>query len=225
MAKLFGGITGRPSGKVGNVIYGAARTRRGKSATARATFSPSNPNTPAQQDQRNRMRTLSQVASRWNPTRGRSQWNVIEGNLPVYQSILRLLFQASDAQGNLSTPRPVSLGPTPGLRDLQVTSGGGRGVLLLTWTAHSGDGALLTDVVQFFYTPIETRERTLVQSGYIGTGVTRGDDEATVSTLAPGAEFLVGLWVSPAASANPSDNSFPRDSGSEVQWIRGNTDT
>ena len=225
MAKLFGGITGRPSGKIGNVIYGAARTRRGKSATARATFSPSNPNTPAQQAQRNRMRSLSQTAKRWNPTRGRAQWNAIEGNLPVYQSILRMLMQASNAQGDLSIPRPVSLGPTPALRNLQIVSGGGSGVLLLTWTAHTGDGALLTGAVQIFYTAVEREEGTEAQSGYVGTGIARGDDEATISGLAPGTEYLVGLWVSPAASANPSDNSFPRDSGSEVQWLTGVTDS
>ncbi len=224
MAKLFGGITGRPSGKVGNVIYGAARTRRGKSTTARATFSPSNPNTSAQQAQRNRMRSLSQTAKRWNPTRGRAQWNVIEGNLPVYQSILRLLFQASDAQGNLSTPRPVSLGPTPALRNLQIQSGGGSGVLLITWTAHQGDGALLTDQVQLFYTATSRTSRTEAQTGYIGTGVTREDDEATVSGLAPGTTYLVGLWVSPAAAIVPGSDVFPAGSGSEVQWMTGNTD-
>lgn len=224
MAKLFGGITGRPSGKVGNVIYGAARTRRGKSATARATFSPSNPNTPAQQAQRNRMRSLSQTAKRWNPTRGRAQWNTIEGNLPVYQSILRLLFQASDAQGDLSVPRPVSLGPTPTLRNLQIQSGGGSGVLLITWVAHTGDGALLTDQVQVFYTATIRTLRTEAQSGYVGTGVTRGADETTVSGLAPGTAYLIGLWVSPAAAVIPGEDVFPAGTGSEVQWLIGNTD-
>ena len=224
MAKLFGGITGRPSGKIGNIIYGAARTRRGKTATARATFSPSNPNTPPQQAQRNRMRSLSQTAKRWNPTRGRAQWSVIEGNLPVYQSILRLLFQASDAEGNLTIPRPVSLGPTPELRNLQILSGGGSGALLISWNAHQGEGALFTDQVQIFYTAGAKIDRTEAQTGYIGTEVIRGDDEAIIYGLAPNTEYLAGIWVSPTAAIVPGTDVFAAGTGSEVQWIIGKTD-
>ena len=91
MAKVKGGITGRPAGKVASLIFGAARSREGKVVTVRELVAPSNPRTPEQQAQRNKFTNALNYTQGVGPDIYQSDWNRSVGQLPGFQSWMSFL--------------------------------------------------------------------------------------------------------------------------------------
>lgn len=110
MAKIPGGITSRPSGKVGNIVFGAARTPEGKVATARQLVSPSNPDTPAQQAQRSKFQDALATTQNIGPDVYQDDWNRAVGQLPGFQSWMAVLLRNIDGSDVLQPPPDRPLG-------------------------------------------------------------------------------------------------------------------
>ncbi len=126
MAKVKGGITGRPAGKVASLIFGAARGREGKVVTVRELVAPSNPRTPEQQAQRGKFQSSLAYVQGWGPDVYQSDWNRSVGQLPGFQSMMSILLNniqgtperltpPDDRQlGSLHFPDSFSASITPG---------------------------------------------------------------------------------------------------------------
>jgi len=117
MATIPGGITSRPSGKVGNIVFGAARTPEGKVATARQLVTPSNPDTPAQQQQRGKFDQSLSIVQNIGPGIYQDDWNRAVGQLPGFQSWMSVLLNNIDNNDVLQPP------PTRPLGDLYLQDG------------------------------------------------------------------------------------------------------
>jgi len=147
MALVYSGIYSRPAGKTGGVVWGAARTRIGKVATARTYTIPNQPNTDAQLQRRALLKTGAYFANLLGEALYRDPWNNVVGLLPGFQSLMShainsMEYDATTGLGAwLDTPPPISLGPSfmP-----EVVATGGSGTLTLTWDTdtpgdHSAD--------------------------------------------------------------------------------------
>jgi len=110
MSVISGGIFSKPRGKTGGIVFGAARTRQGKLATARELVKPSNPNTSLQQTQRSKFKSALDLVKRIGSTIYRTDWNRSVGQLPGFQSMLSIFLNQMDASKDLILTHDVNLG-------------------------------------------------------------------------------------------------------------------
>ena len=149
MAKVIGGLHGRPSGNVGGIVYGGARTRTGKVVTARELVFPSNPQTAAQVLQRlifkqSLYATRHLTASLWQ-----EYFNRAIGQLPGFQSMMSILLDNTNNSEEFESPPDTPLGNLH-VPDTQtvITGAGAAGTVTLDWTAELGLNGTVDDVLR-----------------------------------------------------------------------------
>ena len=146
MSKLEGGIFSRPRGKTGGIVFGAARTRRGKQTTTRLLVPPSNPNTAAQQEQRSKFKDSLAIVKAAGPDAYQKAFNRTVSQLPGFQSLLSIILNNINAGGNVNSPTLETLlrgsNPLPG--DLSRTL---VDPSVLTWDDTPLAGGAATDEV------------------------------------------------------------------------------
>lgn len=202
MAKIPGGITSRPSGQLGNIIFGAARTPEGKVATAREAVDPSNPNTPAQQNQRSKFAQAVQATQDLGPGIYQEDWNRAIGQLPGFQSwVSMLLDNITDADlleppadrplGNLHFPSTWSANTPPGAGGIEFSHDTGNGD-----NGTSSDEAV---VVAIEADLPSGRDRDVVK---ISGGLPRSNGTIQFSVNQNGTDYVIGLWFRGAGSAD-----------------------
>lgn len=147
MAKIPGGITSRPSGKLGNIIFGAARTPEGKVATAREAVDPSNPDTPAQQTQRGKFRQALNIVQRIGPSIYQEDWNRSVGQLPGFQSWQSILLNNIDNQDVLGAPPDRPLGSLHFPDTTSISAGSRATEIDVTWSTEAGPNGTSQDEV------------------------------------------------------------------------------
>jgi len=201
MAKIPGGITSKPSGKLGNIIFGAARTPQGKVATAREAVDPSNPNTSAQQAQRGKFAQAVSIVQDIGPEIYQGDWNRAVGQLPGFQSWQSILLNNLADDGTLSAPptRPLGKLHFPDTWDAQP--GDNAGYIKVSWSDETGDNG--TDQDKQIVVAIEQEKpssgdrevKTVVPPG----GRTEG--RTNVVDLKPDTSYLVCLYFRGKQSA------------------------
>lgn len=180
MAKVKGGITGRPAGKVASLIFGAARSREGKVVTVRELVAPSNPRTADQQKQRSKFQTAIKYTQEMGPDIYQSDWNRAVGQLPGFQGLMSIFLNNLDGEPlELSVPTTRQLGNLhyPDTFGAALDSGQDYDV---TWSTESGPNGTNNDqavVVALKALPGDG-SGTLVK---FTTSAGRGDGSATVS--------------------------------------------
>jgi hypothetical protein len=193
MARIRGGITGRPSGTVANIVFGAARTREGKVVTARERVTPSNPRTTEQTEQRNAFSASLARVKRWGPSFYQEDWNRAIGQLPGFQSLMSLLLSNVDkAAGLFTQPAVVPLGDIPLPTGITIEKGLGD-TIQVSWSDTPPPGGLVANEVVYFAYP---RLLEAVDS-YIPTPERIPYDgiPGTLGGLEPDGEYIVGLYV------------------------------
>lgn len=111
MARLSGGIFSRASGQTQGLVFGAARTNRGKKVTVRELVIPANPRTPAQVTQRSRFEFSTSIVRGIGSDIWTFDWNRAIGELPGFQSLQSIFTKAvQDDAGTLATPPRTTLG-------------------------------------------------------------------------------------------------------------------
>jgi len=110
MARLDGGIFSRPRGKTANIVFGAARTRKGKVVTARELVRPSNPNTSAQQTQRSKFKEALEITRKVGKAIYGSDLNRAVSQLPGFQGLMSIIMNNMDDNYDLSKPSNLNLG-------------------------------------------------------------------------------------------------------------------
>ena len=200
MAKVKGGITGRPAGKVAELIFGAARTREGKAVTVREAVNPSNPRTAEQQAQRSKFSQALQVTKAIGPSIYQDDWNRSVGQLPGFQSWMSILLNNIDATDTLAAPADIQLGDLHYPDTVQATPGTQTGEIDVDWSSEAGANGTGADVavaIAIEQSPDGQGVRQVVTS----TAATRTDETATLQNLPTGSIFVVGLYFRGAGSA------------------------
>jgi hypothetical protein len=110
MAIITGGLHGRPGGKLGGVVYSAARTREGKVVTAREKVDPAYSNTPDQIIQRNIFKEALYATRYLTAAVWQEDWNRSIGQLPGFQSMMSIIMNNTDASEDFTAPPDTPLG-------------------------------------------------------------------------------------------------------------------
>lgn len=202
MAKLIGGLHGRPSGNVGGVVYGAARTRLGKAVTARELVYPSNPNSAGQVIQRRKFKGSLYATRHLTSGLWQSDFNRAIGQLPGFQSMMSILLMNTDNVFLLTAPPDTPLGNLHIAGNMAAVTGvGAAGSVDLSWTAELGLNGTAADVINVF--GIKADESATGVRGavdFAATGV-RADTTLIVPTGSSGADWIIGIYWQGAGTA------------------------
>jgi len=194
MAKIEGGITSRPSGRLGNIIFGAARTQAGKVVTAREAVDPSNPNTPAQQSQRTKFSESLDIVQAIGPSVYQEDWNRARGQLPGFQSWMSVLLENINDQEEVSPPSDVPLGDLPFPATWSVSSGAGVGEIDLTWDTSTPAGADAADQAVAVAIPVNPGDRPSAGAAFTDLSAERQDGSVSFVAGSTGTDVVVGLY-------------------------------
>lgn len=195
MAKIIGGIHGRPSGNVGGIVYGAARDRTGKIVTARELVSPSNPQTAAQTLQRLIFKQSLYATRHISASMWQGFFNRSIGQLPGFQSMMSIILDNTNASEEFVPPSDTPLGNLHFPDTFTVTAGAGAaGTVTVTYTAELGLNGTLADKLRIIFVMKDaenTDERfTKISIG----GTTRDDSPFVIASGRTATEFVVGCF-------------------------------
>ena len=194
MSVLTGGIFSKPRGKTGGIVFGAARTRQGKLATARELVPPSNPNTPAQQTQRGKFKSALDIVRRAGSEAYRSDWNRAVGQLPGFQSMLSTFLNQMNAAKDVILTYDVNLGILEHLFNLEVNTDD-SGVIAIDWASDVHGNGKATDEVIVLAVAKEEAVREGGDGVNLITGFHRSDNAISLSQYSPGQEVNLYIWV------------------------------
>lgn len=154
MALLLGGITSKPSGKTAGVVFGRARTRYGKLATAREWTIPNDPQTESQTENRDLFRLASLTGGMAGSELYQAAWDNVEGLLPGWNAFVAWAKSALELSGIYQwkdTLPPKSLGPVY-MPEITQNPNDVDGHLDLTWDGDIvGDHCADEDTLWGFY--------------------------------------------------------------------------
>ncbi len=147
MAKIEGGLHGKPKGSVANITYSEARGRNGKITTARQKVDPANPQTSAQQDQRNKFTEAQNLVQRIGADIYQGDFNRAVSDLPGFQSLQKIFLDNIDASGVVSVPADINLGSLDHLPNLSMTLATSSPHISLSYDSGTGDLGTTSDVI------------------------------------------------------------------------------
>lgn len=194
MSKVTGGLLGRPAGKIGGIVFAAARGRSGKLVTAREKVIPANPQTVLQVAQRSLFaRALAHVRF-WGTGLYQVDWNRAVGQLPGFQSMMSTILTANDGSGKFTAPSQVPLGLLHTPDTITVTDPVADGGIMLEWSMEDGDNGDSADVAVIFAYSEESDAPILHWS--LGSSVVRADGEFQIdaSMISPTKKYIIGLY-------------------------------
>ncbi len=201
MAKVRGGVYGRPSGLTGGVVWGAARDRQGKVATMRAHVIPANPNTAAQQTQRTKFSDVLDVVRNIGPTEYQDAWNRSIGQLPGFQSLMSILLDNIDVTFGFSEPPDTPLGTLHFPGQLIYTPGPLSGEITADWTTELGQDGTAADIVHMFAIEADRDiddEHPVIDAS---DSKTRTDATCLITGLDPATSYLTFFYLEGAGTA------------------------
>lgn len=195
MSKIVGGILGRPSGKIGGIVFGSARSRTGKAVTARTKVSPSNPNSPAQQQQRGLFKRALDIVRGFGPDVYQVDFNRSIGQLAGFQSLMSVILNNVVNDDEFSPPPDLPLGNLHFPSSLTIVGGVGSGEINISFSEELGDNGTLADKVVVICYAVD--EETAVQYSDDVGAHTRddGSDSFSLTGLTAGADYVVGFYL------------------------------
>lgn len=201
MARVTGGVTGRPSGKIAGVIFGAARSRTGKVVTAREKVSPSNPNTTGQQSQRRKFFDALEIVKELGPSLYQDDWNRAVGQLPGFQALMSIMLNNLDGSGTLAAPSTVPLGDLHYPDTVYWLEDPQAGEIDLVITPETGANGTSSDEMVVFIIaaarPVSGKRHVVVSNG----AATRATEAVTFTGLTPGTVYICGFYMRGASTA------------------------
>jgi hypothetical protein len=201
MAIVTGGLHGSPKGKLAGITYGAARTREGKVVTARQKVSPSNPNTSAQQAQRNAFSDAKDITRSHGPTIYTDVWNRAVGQLPGFQSMMSYYLNNIDSSGDISVPSDLSLGDLHFPNTFSFATGGAAGEVDLSWSTETGSNGTNSDTITWLAVPKARADRDSSYIQHSATATTRSAGSLTISGLKAATTYIISVYFEGAGTA------------------------
>lgn len=143
MGRIVNGILGGVSGKVSGVVGSKWKDIK----YLRAYAVPANPDTPDQQIQRSRMRTIVAIARQLIGTLIQPYWNPFYSSMSGFNAFVKYnIMQLTANDYYLSTDNLMSRGNLLGVADLSATYNTSNGGIDISWTDNSnGSTGLITD--------------------------------------------------------------------------------
>ena len=201
MSRITGGIFSKPSGKTGGIVFGAARTRQGKVATARELVSPSNPNTPAQQTQRGKFKSSLDLIRRFGAGVYQVAWNRSIGQLPGFQSMVSVVLNQMAANKDITLVTEINLG-TLHFPDSFVFASPDTGELQVDYTTELGANGTAADIVSFLIFAKTDANRELVAGVVVNKVFTRTDVTAIITNLIVGETYEIYAYMQGVGTAD-----------------------
>lgn len=201
MSRLDGGIFSRPRGKTANIVFGAARTREGKVVTARELVPPSNPQTPAQQTQRNKFNEALYITRQIGKSIYGSDLNRAVSQLPGFQGLMSVLMNNMNDSFLLSAPSALNLGNLHFPDSFTLAPGGGTGDVEATFSDESGPNGTSSD--QCVMIGIAASAGSAPDQRHISKNLnfTRAGTESFVEGFSAGEDVIVMSYFRGAGSA------------------------
>lgn len=194
MAVLQGGIFSRPRGKVGGVVFGAARTRQGKLVTSRLLVPPSNPNTTAQQEQRSIFSSAMAIVRRIGSAIYRLHFNRSVGQLPGFQSMQSIFMNQMNSALELVLVNSINLGilhnPLTFTIAKETTTG-----FIAEWSDELGDNGTSADKVYFLAIAKDSVSRALPGGVVVWQDSPRENMSTSVTGLVASATYEVYAYL------------------------------
>ena len=196
MSYVLNGIYGRPRGKTGGVVWGAARSQDGKVATAREYVIPHDPRTTDQIQRRNIFTEAVAVARAIGSVLWQADWNNSEGKLPGWQSLLSYLIEDMEVSNSdikiIDSPAAKSLGPC--YMPTMSSAGEVPSKITLTWgTEIVGDHCAETDVLRGF-TAVQTNPGTAESIQLLLSGTARSAGTYSIADLTSSTDYFCMYW-------------------------------
>jgi hypothetical protein len=193
MSRVTGGIYSRPSGKTAGIVWGAARTRTGKVATARQLVPPSNPNTPAQRTQRNKFREALFIVRSLGSIIYAIAWNRSIGQLPGFQSMLSVMLNSLSSNFTLAPPVSINLG-TLHLPTTMSTAFGTPNGVKVNWSTENGSNGTPSDLAQILVIGDSDSTRRVPGSIVSSTTAIRSTGTANIGGLDSGSGYVIIVY-------------------------------
>lgn len=200
MATLEGGIFSRPRGKTGGVVFGAARTRKGKLVTSRLLVSPSNPNTTAQQTQRSIFSASQSIVRRLGSAVYRSDWNRSVGQLPGFQSMQSIMMTQMDSSLDLTLVNNINLGTLEPLLTLEFGVATSDSITLAWDPTVTGNGTASDKVVAVVIAQTAVKRAGITGVQFVGP-VVRSAEELVITGLLSSTVYEIYCYIQGAGTA------------------------
>jgi hypothetical protein len=201
MSRLSGGLFSSPRGKMGGVVFGAARTRQGKVVTSRLLVSPSNPNTAGQQAQRSIFSYALDIVRRIGSGIYQTDWNRAIGQLPGFQSLQSIFMKQTSSTGDVTLITPVNLGTLEPLLNVSCSASSTSAINILYSAAVSGNGTS-ADAVKVICVAKDATSRLEAKGVTVDTSSTRDTEDITISGLVTNATYEIYLYAVGAGTAS-----------------------
>lgn len=202
MSRLDGGIFSRPRGKTANIVFGAARTREGKVVTARELVPPSNPQTAAQQTQRNKFNEALAITRSIGKSIYGSDLNRAVSQLPGFQGLMSILMNNMNDSFLLSAPSALNLGNLHFPNTFGASLGGATGEISINISDENGANGTTSDEVVAVGIEAASGADPGARPVNINTGFTRAAGESALEGFSGGADVVVMLYLRGAGTAS-----------------------
>lgn len=214
MARLSGGIFSRASGTTQGLVFGAARTARGKKVTVRELVIPANPRSNAQVLQRSRFEFSTAIVRLIGRPIWTFDWNRAVRELPGFQSLQSIFTSAvQDETGVLATPPRTTLGA----RHFPETFTAAAGVdqIDVTWSTELGDIGAAGDTAKVIVIATLPVSGETTRTVIVDESALRSAGSLTIpATGVAAGDFQVGLYFTAIDPGAPQN-----DLKSEVRWV------
>lgn len=190
MSVISGGIFSKPRGKTGGIVFGAARTRQGKLATARELVKPSNPNTALQQTQRSKFKSALELVRRFGASVYQSAWNRSIGQLPGFQSMLSIMLNQMDSSKDITLVNDINLGSLH-FPDTFTPTSPAAGSLEVDFSDENGPNGTAEDKSVILAFAKTDANRQLANGVGVTSSTTREDGASVITGLISGATYEI----------------------------------
>ena len=194
MSVITGGIFSKPRGKTGGIVFGAARTRQGKLATARELVKPSNPNTALQQTQRSKFKSALDLVRRLGAAIYQVAWNRSIGQLPGFQSMVSIFLNQMDSSKDITLVNDINLGILH-FPDTFSISSPSAGDFSYTNSTELGSNGTADDEFKLLLIAKTDANRQLANGVIVFDGAVRDDGGDGKSGLISGATYEVYTYL------------------------------
>jgi len=197
MGKMSHGLFSKPSGKVGGITFGSARTQNGPQVTVRENVPPSDPKAPAQITQRSKFTSTANIIKQIGSDIYENDFRRSVGQLAGYQSLFSLYLNAmqSDAPDfTLSnTPESQDLGDLH-LPDSISFSHPSSYYLRLECSIELGKNGHPDDIIRFIAVGASEQAGEVILRQVLNRSITRTSGEVYLVPLAYPADLWNG-WL------------------------------
>ncbi len=201
MSVISGGIFSKPRGKTGGIVFGAARTRTGKLATARELVKPSNPNTALQQTQRGKFKSALDLVRRISATIYQTAWNRSIGQLPGFQSMVSIFLNQMASNKDITLVNDINLG-TLHFPNTFTLSSPVAGQLAFVNSTELGSNGTNLDIVNIIAFAKTDANRQLANGVITDNGALREDGGDALTGFISGETYEVYSYMEGVDSAS-----------------------